>query len=134
MSISDTIPGEPVRKSGSLISFKISMHFEPGITRIGKYCKGILHCVKLSIVYKPSDGRRRGRILFFDIRAPKTLQVYPPAIMFRATSCDRPPAKTIKPCEEGRVPQPQICPNLHRLLRTEKETAAYRRIRKANSN
>ena len=30
-------PSESVRKSGSLISFKISMHFEPGTTRSGEY-------------------------------------------------------------------------------------------------
>ena len=34
--ISDITPGEPVRKSGNLISLKISMHFELEITRIGR--------------------------------------------------------------------------------------------------
>ena len=48
------------------------------------------------------------------------------AIMFRVTSCDRIPAKTIKPFEEGRIPQLQICPNPHRLFRTDKETTAHR--------
>jgi hypothetical protein len=55
-------------------------------------------------------------------------------MMFRVTSCDRIPAKTIDPFEDGWIPQLQSCPNSHRLLRTEKETTAYRCIRKANSN
>ena len=96
--------------------------------------KGYFIVYRLSVARKPSDDRRRGRVLFFDIGAPKTLQVYPPAIMFRATSCDRLPAKTIKPFEEGRIPQPQLCSNPNRLLRTEKETTAYRGVRKANGN
>ena len=41
------------------------------------------------MAHKPSDGKYSGRVLFFDIGAPKTLYVYSPAIMFRVTSCDR---------------------------------------------
>src|SRR6266566_8344683 len=45
MSISETTPGEPARKSGNLISLKISMHFEPGTTRRGRHSKAILQRV-----------------------------------------------------------------------------------------
>src|ERR1700730_734372 len=135
MSILSTTPGGSVRKSGRLISFTILMNFEPRTAKIRRYYKRVLFIAsQLSIAHKPSDGGRRGRVLFFDIGTPKTFQVYPPAIMFRITSCDRLPAKTIKPFEESRIPHLQICPNPHRLLRTDKKTPAQRCIRKANSN
>src|SRR5215470_16444183 len=86
------------------------------------------------MAHKPSGGKYSGRVPFFDIGAPKTLYVYSLAIMFRVASCDRLPAKTIKPFEEGRIPHLEICPNPHRLLWTDKETTAHRCIRKANSN
>src|SRR6266851_2743724 len=94
MSISDSTPGESVRKSGSLISFKTSRHFEPETTRIRRYYKGDTSLRNSSIAHKPSDGRRRGLVLFFDIGASKTLQVYPPAsashiLMYRGLLCRR---------------------------------------------
>ena len=88
----------------------------------------------LLTAHEPPDGSRCGSVLFFDIGAPKTLQVYPSAIMFCVTLYDRLPAKAIKPFEDGRIPHLQICPNPHRPLRTNKETAAQRCIRNANSN
>src|SRR5438128_1767021 len=101
MSISGIVQGASVRKSGSLISFKILIHFEPGTTRIGR---AIFHCVTALIADKPSDGRHRGLVLLFNIRASKTFYVYPPAIVFRITSCDRLPAEMIKPLKEGWIP------------------------------
>src|ERR1700724_2102464 len=59
-----------------------------GQERIGRYYEGdtSLRKSSQSIAHEPSDGRRCGRVLFFDIGTSKTLQVYPPAIPFRRAS------------------------------------------------
>src|SRR6516162_3036156 len=106
MNISDTTRGESVRKSGGLIPFKISTRFEAATTKILNPIWVIPHFAQISITQKPSAGGYCGRVLFFDIGAPKTLQVEPPARTFRVTSCDRLPAKTIKPFEEGWIAPP----------------------------
>src|SRR5215469_4563815 len=62
------------------------------------------HFSQPSITHKPSDGRRRRHVFFFEIGAPKAREVYPLAVIFRVTSRDRLQSKPIKPLEEGRVP------------------------------
>jgi hypothetical protein len=86
------------------------------------------------MAHKPSGGKYSGRVPFFDVGAPKTLYVYSLAIMFRVTSCDRLPAKTIKPFEEGRIPHLQILFNPHGFLGADQETTAHCCIRKANGD
>src|SRR5215472_17361026 len=100
MSISGTTPSEPVTTSGRLISLKILMRFEPGTTRGVDTPRQHFSPQQLSIPHKPSDGRRRRHVLSFDIGAPKASEVYPLAIIFCITSCDRLTLKTIKPFKE----------------------------------
>ena len=89
---------------------------------------------RISIANKPPDGKYSGPVPFFDIGAPKTLYVYSLAIMFRVTSCDRLPAKTIKPFKEGRISHLQICFNPHRFLGADQEATAHCCIWKADGD